>query len=264
MSQQPVTNRLPGSRQRFRVQLDQFRKSHRRGMFGIAEILGLAGGALMLLLVIVGYFYFLLPAKSRVASLLLDRDRLQKQLRFTREDADRGLDTKATVLKITESLSKFEANGLVERNEGRMILYEELNQLIRKNGLRNTSGPTYTALEPLGSKNQEQATAGGAKSAAAKWQSIYPGIAVNVTIEGQYQNLRHFVRDIESSKQFIIINAVELERATESNAPPTAESSPLKSGSGGALVSLRLDMATYFQRSGGASETAAEQTSGAH
>ncbi len=103
MSQQPVTNRLPGNR-RFRVQLDQFRKSHRRGMFGIAEILGLAGGALMLLVVIIGYFYFLLPAKSRVASLLLDRDRLQKQLRFTRDDADLGLDTKATVLKITESL----------------------------------------------------------------------------------------------------------------------------------------------------------------
>jgi Tfp pilus assembly protein PilO len=262
MSQQPVT--LPGSRERFRVQLDQFRKSHRRGMFGIAEIFGLAGGALMLLVVIIGYFYFLVPAKSRVASLLLDRDRLQKQLRFTREDADRGLDTKATVLKITESLAKFEDNGLVERNEGRMILYEELNQLIRKNGLRNTSGPTYTVLEPLGSKNQDQATAGGAKSAAAKWQSIYPGIAVNVTIEGQYQNLRHFVRDIESSKQFIIINAVELERATESNAPPTPESSPLKSGSSSALVSLRLDMATYFQRTGGASETGPEQTTREH
>jgi len=147
MSQQPVT--LPGSRERFRIQLDQFRKSHRRGMFGIAEIFGLAGGALMLLVAIIGYFYFLVPAKSRVASLLLDRDRLQKQLRFTREDADRGLDTKATVLKITESLAKFEDNGLAERNEGRMILYEELNQLIHKNGLRNTSGPTYTVLEPL-------------------------------------------------------------------------------------------------------------------
>jgi len=83
-----------------------------------------------------------------------------------------------------------------------------------------------------------------------------------VTIEGQYQNLRHFVRDIESSKQFIIINAVELERATESNTQPTAESSPLKSGS--ALVSLRLDMATYFQRTGGASETGPEQATREH
>ena len=29
-----------------------------------------------------------------------------------------------------------------------MGLYDELNQLIRKNGLRNTSGPAYTPLDP--------------------------------------------------------------------------------------------------------------------
>lgn len=264
MSQQRVTNRLPVSGTGLRLRLDRFRRSHRRGMFGIAEILGLAGGAVMLLVVIVGYFYFLLPAKSRVEVLLLDRDRLQKQLRFSREEVHRGLDTKATVRKITESLDDFEDNRLVDRSEGRVILYEELNQLIRKNGLRNTSGPTYTALEPLGSKAEERATASGAKSAATKWQSIYPGIAVNVTVEGQYQNLRHFVRDIESSKQFIIINAVELERATEANALPAAGSGTLKSGSGSALVSLRLDLATYFQRAGGARETTSQQESGVH
>ncbi len=31
-----------------------------------------------------------------------------------------------------------------------MDLYEELNQLIVKNGVRNTSGPTYTPLDPAG------------------------------------------------------------------------------------------------------------------
>ena len=117
-----------------------------------------------------------------------------------------------------------------------MSLYEELNQLIRSNGLRNTSGPTYAGLEPIGSKTQ-QASA-GSNSAAARWQSIYPGIAVNVTVEGSYQSLRHFVRDIEASKQFLIINAVELERATESNALPTTGSGAPKPGS--TQVSLRL------------------------
>ena len=262
MSQQPVASRLPVNRDRFRAQLNQFRKSHRRGMFGVAEILGLAGGTVMLLAVIVGYIYFLLPARSRVDSLLFDRDRLQKELRFSRDDVHRGLDTKATVQKITESLEQFEDDGLVERNEGRMSLYEGLNQLIHQNGLRNTSGPTYAALESIGSKTQ--ATAGAAKSAAAKWHSIYPGIAVNVTVEGQYQTLRHFLRDIEGSKQFLIINAVELERATESNARPIPEVGASRSAAANTLVSLRLDLATYFQRADGASETAPEQTSGVH
>ena len=257
---QPATNSLPLRQERIRVQLNRFRRSQRRGMFGIAEIVVLSGGIFMLLVVIVGYFYFLLPARSRVGVLLADRDRLQKELHSSEDDLHKGLDTKATVQKITESLTDFEDNRLVGRSEGRMSLYEELNQLIRSNGLRNTTGPTYTALEPIGSKTQ-QASA-GANSAAAKWQSIYPGIAVNVTVEGSYQSLRHFVRDIEGSKQFLIINAVELERATESNAVPTTGTGAPQASS--ALVSLRLDLATYFQRASNASDAGSEQTAGVH
>jgi Tfp pilus assembly protein PilO len=80
-----------------------------------------------------------------------------------------------------------------------------------------------------------------------KWQSAYPGIAVDVTVEGQYQNVRHFIQDIERSKQFIIINQVELQRATENSAPQLAAEGG-GAGSRGSLVSLQVNMATYFQR----------------
>ena len=154
-------------------------------------------------------------------------------------------DTQSIVDKITASLVDFEDNRLPNRNQGRMGLYDELNQLIHKNGLRNTSGPSYSQLESLDSKKSTT----GSKSASAKWQSVYPGIGVSLTVEGSYQNLRRFIRSLEASKQFIIINAIELERATETN---TAESAST-SGARGSLVSLRLDMATYFQRANGES-----------
>ena len=243
-----ASEQLPGGRERMRERLQRIHRSRRRGMLGVAEILALSAGGFMLLAVIVGYFYFLAPARSRVDALLLERERLQKQLRVSQEDFHRGVDTKATVQRITDSLESFETVRLIDRGEGRMLLYEELNQLMRKNGLRNTSGPTYTALESLGFKSSGEPMAAASNSAATKWQSIYPGIAVNVTVEGQYQNVRHFVRDIESSKEFIIVNAVELERATQSNLPPVTEAGAPKSGSGSGLVSLRLDLATYFQR----------------
>lgn len=239
------SEKLPAGRGRIRARLTRIHKARRRGVLGIAEIAGLCAGGLMLLAVLVGYFYFSAPAQSRLASLMLERDRLQQQLRASQEDFHRGQDTKATVQKITASLQDFETVRLAARGGGRMLLYEGLNQLMHKNGLRNTSGPTYTALEPLGSRSAEQAAAVAANSAVTKWQSVYPGIAVNVTVEGQYQNVRHFVRDIESSKEFIVINAVELERATESDVQPS-EVGTQKSGNG--LVSLRLDLAIYFQR----------------
>jgi hypothetical protein len=131
-----------------------------------------------------------------------------------------------------------------------MDLYEELNNLIRKNSLRNTSGPIYVALEATG----KNGNATSSKSAGAKWQSVYPGIAINVTVEGQYSNLRRFVRDIEASKLFLIINSVELERAKDTNSSPSDENQATPRAS---LVSLRLDMATYFQRSSGEDESGA-------
>ncbi|HXM36331.1 MAG TPA: GspMb/PilO family protein [Pyrinomonadaceae bacterium] len=246
-------------RERFR----KIRGFHHRNL-GVAEIIGLGIAALMLLAVIVGYLYFQVPAQSQVVALARTRDHMQQQLRSAEEEFKRGKDVKVRVDEISVSIENFENHRLVDRDGGRMALYEDLNQLIRRNGLRNTSGPAYTALEPLGLKTQGQPAAAAAGSAANRWQSIYPGIGVNVTVEGQYQNIRHFVRDIESSKEFIIINAVELERATESNSQLAVGAGAPKSGSGNALVSLRLDLATYFSRPVSASEQAAVGTARVH
>jgi hypothetical protein len=130
-------------------------------------------------------------------------------------------------------------------DQGRLELYDELNQMIVKNNLRNTSGPTYTPLDPTGTK------AVGGKSITTKWQSFYPGIAVMVTVEGQYQNIRRFVRDVERSKQFVVINQVELQRANENSAPASADATA--SSPGGSLISLQMNLATYFQRDNAAS-----------
>src|SRR5262249_59708584 len=143
--------------------------------------------------------------------------------------------------------------------------YNVLNNLIRSNGIRNTAGPTYSPLDPVGTKTQAQPTVSAEKQSNAKWQTIYPGIAVSVTVEGPYQNIRSFIRNIETSHQFLIINAIELERVTQSNlsqdqsatSPPTPlrgnrpnvpapVGQPVHGNSG--LVSLRMDLATYFQR----------------
>jgi Tfp pilus assembly protein PilO len=245
MSQQPP----PIQKLEFSARFNRLRVSRQAGIFGLAEIIGLAGSLLILVLVVVAYLYFLVPARSRRATLELERARLQSQLRNSQDVLIRGQSTDATVHNITQSLEAFETTGLVEANRGRMSLYDSLNNLIRKNGLRNTSGPTYTALEPIGSK-----MSAGSRAANTKWQSIYPGISISVTVEGPYQNLRRFVRDIETTKQFVIINTVELERATESNIAATPESGVAEAHS--SLVSLRLEMTTYFQRGGAQSISA--------
>jgi Tfp pilus assembly protein PilO len=240
----------------YKARFDDFLNSRRGKMFGVAEVAALAGSCLILVLVLLSYLYFVVPARSRVASLTADRKQLQTNLQTLQSVVSKEEDTKQTVQRITASLDKFETGNLLRQDQGRMELYEELNQLIVKNGVRNTSGPTYAPLDPEGTKT----TAG--RSTTSKWQSFYPGVVVLVTVEGQYQDVRRFIRDIERSKQFVVINEVELQRARDTNAPVSAEASGTGSpgsGSRGSLVSLQLSMATYFQRAGSESSTPAAQ-----
>lgn len=228
------------------VRVRKLFRSRQRGMLGVPEIVGLAASAVMLLAVVFAYFTFLTPARSRLASLKAEREKLQRTLLESQASVDTSQGKQATIEQINQSLVDFENQRLAGRNEGRMALYDELNTLMRRNNLRNTSGPTYTALEALGA-NKPSTTAN--RPANAKWQSVFPGIGISVTVEGQYQNLRRFVRDIESSNQFIVINAVELQGVTDVAAPVlTPEGVPAPSSGRGTVVSLRLDMATYFRR----------------
>jgi len=79
---------------------------------------------------------------------------------------------KETVDNINASLEDFESNWLVALSSGRMSLYASLNDLIRSNGLRNTSGPSFTPLEPTGNKTPQQVLASSDRQSTAKWQSV--------------------------------------------------------------------------------------------
>ena len=243
MSEPTPTNRRAVNRNRLRVRLQSLNVARERRVLGPAEMIALGGSLLIFLLVVVSYLYFLVPAKSRLDAAQSERSRLQNQLRISRDIANREQSTEAAVQRITQSLGEFESNQLLAADRGRMGIYDSLNFLIQKHGLRNTSGPTYVSLEPSDSK----VGATGSRSANTKWQSIYPGIAISVTVEGAYQNLRRFIRDLETTRQFVIINSVELERSNETNYSPVTQGEPA-SGARGALISLRLEMTTYFKR----------------
>ena len=255
MSQdQPMQS--PALATRPQLNLARVKQSPGLSLIGLPEMIGVGGAALIALLTIFAYVYFYLPAQSRLTSAQLERDRLQNVLRSTQT----GLETNETVSEkvneITGSMKDFESNYLSAPASGRLSLYTTLNDLIKSNGLRNTAGPSYSPLEIMGTKSQVNAAATAEKQSQAKWQTIYPGIEVSITVEGPYQRVRHFVHDIETSHQFLIINEVELERLTQSDSsletspvtpgrPPAIAASP---GSKGGLVSLRLELATYFRR----------------
>ena len=244
----PEPQTSSGADRRYKVRVGTFVDSRRGKMFGIAEVIALAGSCFVLALVLFSYLYFLVPARSRISSLSTDRKQIETNIKTLDTVVNKEHGSQQTVDSVVASLNDFETKHLLRQDQGRMQLYEELNQLIVKNKMRNTSGPTYTALDPNDVK------AGSGKSVVTKWQSFYPGINVIVTVEGAYEDIRRFIRDVERSKQFVVINQVELQSARQENVPISAEESVgIASGTRVSPVTLQLNMAAYFQRANGVS-----------
>ena len=92
------------------------------------------------------------------------------------------------------------------QTNGQTALYQRLNGLIKAYGLTNSSGPDYAPLEIA---DPQRGQRGEEERGRDRYQSLFPGVYVSVTVDGSYQNLRRFIREVESSEQFITITSVE-------------------------------------------------------
>jgi hypothetical protein len=91
-------------------------------MFGVAEVAALAGSCLVLLVVLLSYLYFVVPARSTVSSLTEDKARLQANLQTLTGVVNKEQNTKEQVDKITASLGQFETGYLLPGDQGRLEL----------------------------------------------------------------------------------------------------------------------------------------------
>ncbi|HEX8734712.1 MAG TPA: GspMb/PilO family protein [Pyrinomonadaceae bacterium] len=178
------------------------------GMFGTTEYIVVALGLLSILAAMLFYMFVVTPAQARLNSRKADRDKMEKDLATSKDRFENFTTTEEHVAKLVQSVDDFESRFLPVSGNGRTALYQRLNTLIAGYGLINTTGPDYAPLEINQRENQTENERG-----RGKYQSLFPGVYVTMTVEGSYQNLRRFLRDIETSQQFIIVSTVELEPA---------------------------------------------------
>lgn len=176
------------------------------GMFGTTEYITVGLGLLSLLSVFLFYMFFVTPESVKLSNRIAERDRIEKELAASNEKFKGFTTTEEHVTKLVNSAEDFESRHLPVAGNGRTALYQRLNTLIASYGLVNTSGPDYTPLDI----NQRQGQTENERG-RAKYQSLFPGVYVTMTLDGSYQNLRRFLREIETSQQFIIVSTVELE-----------------------------------------------------
>jgi Tfp pilus assembly protein PilO len=235
------------------------------GMWGQTEIATVGIAMLAILAVIVIYIFFVLPEQKELTQNKAKQDQLQLELNSATEKYGSITDTETRVAELIQSVDDFEGRVLRFDSIGKPALYGRLNSLISAYGLVNTTGPDYAPLQINANQVEED-------KGKAKFQSIFPGVYVTTTVEGTYQNLRRFIREIETSDQFIVISAVELEPAEKNeeknstlsvsavrpnqpmmNQPgimtmTTPQAVKSRGKTSGEIVALRLEMAAYFRR----------------
>lgn len=244
------------------------------GMWGQTEIatVGLAGIAI--LAVILFYFFMVVPSSIELEQNLAERDRLERELAGARAKYGDITSTETQVSKLIASVDNFESAYLPPADSGRTALYQRINGLISAYGLVNTSGPDYSPLEVT---DQSQGGQSDEERGRSKFRSLFPGVYVTMTVEGSYQNLRRFLREIEAGREFVVVSSVAIEPSdsekpgvnpalppasraggqpafdqngmpiVQTNSGPERVSAP-RGKTRGETVSLRLEMAAYFRR----------------
>lgn len=248
------------------------------GMWGQAELITVAFAMVALFIVAMLYIFMVAPANRELEATLTRRDRLRTELDLARSKYGDITNTETQVVKLMASVEDFESRYLPMASNGRTSLYQRINGLISGYGLINTSGPDYSPLETVDANDGVQSEEERGRS---KYRSLFPGVYVTMTVEGSYQNIRRFIREIETGNDFVVVSAVELEPSdaeagSDKQKPPVQSAQVANPNSGlppgfsgnptiaqqqqpapsarqkgkthGEVVSLRLEMAAYFRR----------------
>lgn len=251
------------------------------GMWGPAEIVAVAIGTLAVLGVALLYMLMVVPSNREIAKNRSEADRLDAELISAKSKYGEITNTETQVAKLITSVDDFETRFLPLPANGQAALYQRINGLILAYGLVNTTGPDYAPLETADQNSGQQTDE---EKGRAKFRSLYPGVYVSTTLEGTYQNLRRFVREVETGKEFVVISAVELapsdtQQQKENGNPaqnanaanpvpanpgsmgfpnpanlssgfnqPTLQQSKPKGKTHGETVSLHIELAAYFRR----------------
>jgi hypothetical protein len=184
------------------------------GMWGKAEVATVGLGMLAVLSVIILIVLVVLPARKELERNRAERARLDAELLSARGKYGDITSTEERVARLITSVDEFENRFLLSPINGKTALYQRLNGLISAYGLINSSGPDYAPLEISADRRSSDSEA---ERGREKFQSLFPGVYITTTVEGSYQNLRRFIRDIETGGQFVVISAIELAPAENEN-----------------------------------------------
>lgn len=140
-----------------------------------------------------------------------------------------------------ESLERFKTGHLKAMRSGEIQLLRDLNAMAKKNGVQLTSGIDTTPRMP---GQTEEDTSGAKKTPKQRKPeeilNVFPTLAARLSVAGEYTNLRSFISELESSKQFLVVKTISI-----INQEGKTTGRNRRNEAAGGLV-LSIEMTAYF------------------
>ncbi|MBL8191894.1 MAG: hypothetical protein JNK38_28035 [Acidobacteria bacterium] len=226
--------------------LDGLKDALSRAKLNLVEILALVLALVFAGAIVFYYFSKVQPLSSELSQLKAREAQIQLQIDKVNTDEKKRNEQAANAEAILASLKNFDLY-LKQDERGMTEIINEIDSLGQKHGvLTGDSSYRVAEAEPLADESGQPAQ----QKRDDEDRKIYPSLGIDTNIIGEYPNLRRFLTDLERSKQFLIINAVNFQGESDAvrRAAQKSGSQKLQLSSNDAVpVSLKIEMDTYFQ-----------------
>ncbi len=214
-----------------------------------AEAAFLLAALLFVGIVVAFYFIRVQPLNQQVESLQMRERELRARIEKRDADEKKRLDQIANSRSILESLTRFEAS-LKPDMRGMTQIIEEIDALGRTNKV--LVGDANYRVEEAVPLTDEKGVALPESSSSEKAITVYPVMAIETSVIGDYPNLRRFLAELERSRQFLIIRSLAFQGEADkvrSESAKVGGVARLQMSTPDAIpVSLKIDLDTYFQK----------------
>jgi len=226
--------------------VDGLRDAAQGARLSLLEIIALLAALIFAGVVAFYYFAKVQPLQSQL-DVLKERERVAKErIEKYNTDEKKRQEQASNAEAILASLRNFEIY-LKSDQRGMTEIINEIDALGKKHGVLagDSAYRVAEAEQPADETGQPKQKVSGDDR-----QKIYPALGIDTNVIGEYPNLRHFLADLEHSRQFLIINGLTFQGESDKvrqQAQKTGKSKLQLSSPEGVPVTLKIEIDTYFQ-----------------
>ena len=215
----------------------------------MAEALSLLTAVLFIVATATFYWIKVRPLEEQVESLRRREGEVRARIDKRSAEDKRREEQTTNSDRILESLRQFE--GLLQReDQGIAAIIDEMDAAGRS--CKVVVGDASYRVSSASAIVDSNGNAIPDAVSGEKIDNIYPGMAVDTTVIGDYPNLRRFISSLERSRHFVIINSLAFQGEADKVRRETARigsNTQMEMATPDSVpVSLKLELDAYFQR----------------